>query len=100
MLPFVLNAGKGSEVTDEMSFSSPTPSSSWQEAADAIIRGLQSIGTEHQLGFLYVTDAFADSLKEIYIFLGKKPAYRTGSVRWDLASAPRVRNILEAQPWR
>ena len=42
---------------------------SWQEAAGAIIRELQSIGAEHRLGFLYVTDAFANSLKEISIFL-------------------------------
>ena len=51
---------------------------SWQEAAGAIIRELQSIGTEHRLGFLYVTDAFANSLKEISIFLRQK----TGVPHW------------------
>ena len=52
--------------------------SSWQEAAGEIIRELQSIGTEHRLGFLYVTDAFADSLKDISVFLRQT----TGVPHW------------------
>ncbi len=52
--------------------------SSWKEAAGVIIRELQSIGTEHRLGFLYVTDAFSDSLKEISIFLRQT----TGVPHW------------------
>ena len=51
---------------------------SWQEAAGAIIRELQSIGMEHRLGFLYVTDAFANSFKEISIFLRQT----TGVPHW------------------
>ena len=51
---------------------------SWQEAAGTIIRELQSIGAEHRLGFLYVTDAFANSLKEISIFL----RHQTGVPHW------------------
>jgi len=50
----------------------------WQDAAAEIILGLKPLTTEHRLGFLYVTDAFADSLKEISIFLRQM----TGVPHW------------------
>jgi small ligand-binding sensory domain FIST len=50
----------------------------WQDAAAEIILGLKPLTVEHRLGFLYVTDAFADSLKEISIFLRQT----TGVPHW------------------
>ena len=50
----------------------------WQDAAAEIILELKPLTTEHRLGFLYVTDAFADSLKEISLFLRQT----TGVPHW------------------
>ena len=56
-----------SELTDFLVAHASAPK--WQDAAAEIILGLKPLTVEHRLGFLYVTDAFADSLKEISIFL-------------------------------
>ena len=41
----------------------------WKDAASEIIVSLKNVTAEHRLGFLYVTDDYADSLKDIYLFL-------------------------------
>lgn len=50
----------------------------WQDAAAKIIIDLAPITAEHRLGFLYVTDDFADSLKDIAVFLRQT----TGIPHW------------------
>lgn len=50
----------------------------WQDAAAQVILELSTITAEHRLGFLYVTDHFADSLKDISIFLKQT----TGVPHW------------------
>lgn len=50
----------------------------WQEAAAEIILGLDAITADHRLGFLYVTDAYADALKDISVFLRQT----TGVPHW------------------
>ena len=50
----------------------------WQDAAVELLLGLEPVTVEHRLGFLYVTDAFAGSLKEISIFLRQT----TGVPHW------------------
>ena len=51
---------------------------SWQKAANDVVRMLQPVGPQHRLGFLYVTDAFADALEDISNFLRTK----TGVPHW------------------
>lgn len=65
-----------SELTDFLVAHASAPK--WQDAAAEIILGLKPLTVEHRLGFLYVTDAFADSLKEISIFLRQT----TGVPHW------------------
>ena len=62
--------------------------SSWQEAADEIIQILQPVGEEHRLGFLYVTDAFADSLEDISTFLRQTTGvpYWVGTVGFGICA--------------
>ena len=50
----------------------------WKDAASEIIVSLKNVTAEHRLGFLYVTDDYADSLKEIYLFLKQN----TGVPHW------------------
>ena len=50
----------------------------WQDAARDIIIGLGKLDASHRLGFLYVTDAFAESFDEIAIFLRQT----TGVPHW------------------
>ncbi|MEX2616344.1 MAG: FIST C-terminal domain-containing protein [Alphaproteobacteria bacterium] len=50
----------------------------WQDAARDIIIGLGELDASHRLGFLYVTDAYADSFDEICIFLRQA----TGVPHW------------------
>ena len=50
----------------------------WKDAASEIIVSLKNVTAEHRLGFLYVTDDYADSLKDIYVFLKQN----TGVPHW------------------
>jgi len=50
----------------------------WQEAVSDIVVDLGRLGPAHRLGFLYVTDAYADSLSDIAIFLRQT----TGVPHW------------------
>ena len=50
----------------------------WQDAAARIVRDLQPITAEHRLGFLYVTDDYADAMKDISVFLRQT----TGVPHW------------------
>tara|TARA_B100000676_G_scaffold308028_1_gene367864 strand:- start:148 stop:1275 length:1128 start_codon:yes stop_codon:yes gene_type:complete len=50
----------------------------WQDAAAEIIVSLKNVTAEHRLGFLYVTDDYADSLKDISVFLKQT----TGVPHW------------------
>ena len=50
----------------------------WKDAAAEIIVSLKNVTAEHRLGFLYVTDDYADSLKDIYVFLKQN----TGVPHW------------------
>jgi small ligand-binding sensory domain FIST len=50
----------------------------WQQAARDIIVDLGRISAAHRLGFLYVTDAYADDLSDIAIFLRQT----TGVPHW------------------
>ena len=50
----------------------------WKNAASKIIVSLKNVTAEHRLGFLYVTDDYADSLKDIYLFLKQN----TGVPHW------------------
>lgn len=50
----------------------------WQDAARDIIIGLGKLDASHRLGFLYVTDAYAESFDEIAIFLRQT----TGVPHW------------------
>ena len=51
---------------------------SWQQAARDIVVGLGQLGAAHRLGFLYVTDDYADALSDIAIFLRQT----TGVPHW------------------
>lgn len=48
----------------------------WRDAAAAILVELGNLTTQHQLGFLYVTDSFADALDEIVDFLRETTGVR------------------------
>ena len=48
----------------------------WRDAAAAILVELGDLTTQHQLGFLYVTDSFADALDEIVDFLRETTGVR------------------------
>ena len=48
----------------------------WRDAAAAILVELGNLTTKHQLGFLYVTDSFADALDEIVDFLRETTGVR------------------------
>jgi len=48
----------------------------WRDAAAAILVELGDLTTLHQLGFLYVTDSFADALDEIVDFLRETTSVR------------------------
>ena len=48
----------------------------WRDAAAAILVELGDLTTLHQLGFLYVTDSFADALDEIVDFLRETTGVR------------------------
>ena len=50
----------------------------WKDAAAEIIDSLKNVTAEHRLGFLYVTDDYADSLKDISVFLKQN----TGVPHW------------------
>ena len=50
----------------------------WQKAATHIIQTLDPISPEHRLGFVYITDAFSESLGKIANFLKQK----TGVPHW------------------
>jgi small ligand-binding sensory domain FIST len=50
----------------------------WQDAAARIILDLTPITADHRLGFLYVTDDYADSLNDIAVFLRQT----TGVPHW------------------
>ena len=50
----------------------------WKDAASEIIVSLKNVTAEHRLGFLYVTDDYADSLKDISVFLKQN----TGVPHW------------------
>ena len=50
----------------------------WKDAASEIIVSLKNVTAEHRLGFLYVTDDYADSLKDIHLFLKQN----TGVPHW------------------
>lgn len=50
----------------------------WKDAASEIIVSLKNVTAEHRLGFLYVTDDYADALKDIYLFLKQN----TGVPHW------------------
>ncbi|MEC7648867.1 MAG: FIST N-terminal domain-containing protein [Pseudomonadota bacterium] len=50
----------------------------WKDAAAEIIVSLKNVTAEHRLGFLYVTDDYADSLKDISVFLKEN----TGVPHW------------------
>ena len=50
----------------------------WKDAAAEIIVSLKNVTAEHRLGFLYVTDDYADSLKDISVFLKQN----TGVPHW------------------
>ena len=52
--------------------------STWQEAVREIVIDLGSLGAAHRLGFLYITDKYADSLTDIAIFLRQT----TGVPHW------------------
>lgn len=51
---------------------------SWQAAAADIILQIGRLTAQHRLGFVYVTDAFADSLDDIAVFLKQT----TGVPQW------------------
>ena len=48
----------------------------WRDAAAAILIELGDLTPAHQLGFLYVTDAFADDLSDIAVFLRQTTGVR------------------------
>lgn len=50
----------------------------WRDAAGKIILDLQPVTAAHRLGFLYVSDHFADQLKDISVFLRQA----TGVPHW------------------
>ena len=50
----------------------------WKDAASEIIVSLKNVTAEYRLGFLYVTDDYADSLKDISVFLKQN----TGVPHW------------------
>ena len=50
----------------------------WQDAVGRIVVGLGTLGREHQLGFVYVTEAFAAALPEIEVLLRQS----TGVPHW------------------
>ena len=50
----------------------------WKDAAAEIIVSLKNVTAEHRLGFLYVTDDYADSLRDISVFLKQN----TGVPHW------------------
>lgn len=52
--------------------------STWQEAVRDIVVDLGTLGAAHRLGFLYITDKYADSLTDIAIFLRQT----TGVPHW------------------
>ena len=76
----------------------------WRDAAAAILVELGDLTTQHQLGFLYVTDSFADALDEIVDFLRETTGCVNGSEPLALASLALAKNILTSLPcpswWR
>lgn len=50
----------------------------WQDAAAQVVRDLQPVTAEHRLGFLYVTDDYADAMTDIAVFLRQT----TGVPNW------------------
>ncbi len=48
----------------------------WRDAAAEIIVALGELSAVHQLGFLYVTDAYADALDDIAVFLRQTTGVR------------------------
>lgn len=50
----------------------------WRDAAAAILVELGDLTPQHRLGFIYVTDAFADALDDIVVFLRQT----TGVPQW------------------
>ena len=58
----------------------------WRDAAGEIILALQPVTAAHRLGFLYVTDHYAQDLKDISIFLRQTLTARVkrSMGNWDL----------------
>ena len=48
----------------------------WRDAAAAILVELGDLTPKHRLGFLYVTDAFADALNDIVVFMRQTTGVR------------------------
>ena len=48
----------------------------WRDAAAAILLELGDLTPQHQLGFLYVTDSFADALNDIVVFMRQTTGVR------------------------
>ena len=63
----------------------------WQAAAAEIVRELGPITAAHRLGFLYVTDEYADAMNEIAIFLRQTTGvpYWVGTVGFGVCAPPR-----------
>ncbi len=67
------------KLTPEPSFrAAHATAETWQEAARGIILALGKLEAAHRIGFLYVTDAYADSFEEISIFMRQT----TGVPHW------------------
>ncbi len=62
-------------MTDEFRAAHAT-APAWRDAAAAILVELGDMTPRHQLGFLYVTDAFADALNEIVVFMRQTTGVR------------------------
>jgi len=66
-------------MTDEAPFlAAHATGETWGDAAAKVILGLGAVTAAHRLGFLYVTDAFADDLGDIAVFLRQT----TGVPHW------------------
>jgi small ligand-binding sensory domain FIST len=65
-------------MTDKNEFRAAHASAAaWRDAAAEIIIALGELNAAYQLGFLYVTDAYADSLDDIAVFLRQTTGVRS-----------------------
>ena len=62
-------------MTDDFRASHAT-APAWRDAAAAILLELGDLTPQHQLGFLYVTDSFADALNDIVVFMRQTTGVR------------------------